>query len=142
MTTWSGKDNVDRAVRTDPEAEPTVSHVDALQNALRVEEVLSNQVDTITHPVGELTSINFFPQLFLVLLRNKVALEAGTETTWSSRWSTSRSKAEAATAADKGLTFSSRDQVCKSDIILQWRGIVDSMIASRLYWTPSIMEEQ
>ena len=139
---WSGKDNVDRAVRIDPEAEPTLSHIDALQNALRMEEVLDNQVDMITHPVGELTSINFFPQLVLGLLRNKVALEAGTETTWSSKWSNSPSKADAAAAADKGLTFSSRDQVCKSDIILQWRGTVNSMIASHLYWTPSIMEKQ
>lgn len=67
---WSGKYNVDRAVSSDPEAEPTVSHVDALQNALSAEEVLSNQVDMIIHPVGELTSINFFPQLVLGLLRN------------------------------------------------------------------------
>ena len=71
---WSGKDNVDRAVRIDPEAEPTLSHIDALQNALRMEEVLENQVDMIigmcpkeTHMCTELCAQEWKDQTVLLI---------------------------------------------------------------------------
>lgn len=122
---WSGEDNMDGSVRSDPEVEATVSHMDAVQNVITVEEVLNNQVDMMTYPVDELMPISFFPQPLLSLLRNKVVLEVGMGTTCPSKDLIAPPKLKQPLLLTKSLI--SRVQFCKSDIILQWRGLDISM---------------
>lgn len=112
-----------------------MSHMDALQNVPTMEEVFKNQVEKTVHLVDEWMSINFFPQLLLGPFRNKVILEAGTETTDPNKYLI-------ASSTDEGLISSDRDHFCKYDIILQRRGPVSYLIVSLLYWTSSIMEGQ
>lgn len=85
VTSWSQEKNVSNSLRSDPEAETAcVSHWCSPKCA-HCEGSAQGSSAQDDHQVDEWISISFLPQLPLGPLRNKVGLEAGTDTTYPSK---------------------------------------------------------